>query len=391
MPINPDVFNPPRSIGQGLTGILSPGYDAPASGGGESQGAQQASGGPFGAGGPLSQQADQAREGLAQLLQSRQGAGGGGAEPMLDGETSAIPVSSLGMPRLGGSPVSTTGTAAVTNPSPSSESANTQGGLSALLGPSDSVGGTTGSAPGTDFSAATTPDPGIPSSVSLGLTGGKLGLTGLGMLTGSAVPAALGSAFGAFSTPLTVASIGRGLSNAIPGATQNMLANFQAALNSMTAEEANATLTAMAGQFSSAAAAINAGQSVTISDPTLAAALSNAGYAAFNSPQGPVFSQSAVGQGTLGFSPQNTASSPRPNDPTDTGPTGTGPASTSADAAAAGVAAGGEMGRGGLVKNLHPGPGDDEPIMATGGEFVLQQPAVKKLGLARLMRENQAR
>lgn len=418
MPINSDAFGPPRSIGQGLTGILSPGYDVPSGGkGDEGEGAQQAAAGPFGAGGALSQQADQTREGLAALLRGASSGGGGSAEPTLGGETSAIPVSNLGLPKLGGSTVSTAGTAATTSPSPSSATANTQGGLAALLNASDSGSSTSGSAPGSDPSAAGTPDPGIPSSVSRGLTAGRIGMTGLSMLTSSAIPAMLGSVFGAFNTPFAVAEAGRMASNFFTGGTQKTINNFNAALNAMSPEEASSTIAAMASEFSTAAASINAGQATVVSNPTVAAMLSNAGYAAFNSPQGPIFSMSAVGQGTLGFSPPNTATAPRgvddappsappappdappdegvPGDPSG-GPAG-GPAGGAAGAGTAGEGSGasGPGGdaawhRGGLVADRGK-PGGEERGRLLPGEFVLQPPAVKKYGLARLTALNEGR
>ena len=82
----------------------------------------------------------------------------------------------------------------------------------------------------------------------------------------------------------------------------------------------------------------------------------------------PELETSESGQASMGGPPGGGP----PGAPADTGP-GVGPGDTTGDFA-----------RGGLVSNLHPGPGDDELAIVSGGEFVLSRPAVKRLGLARL-------
>lgn len=363
MPIPTEPFGPPRAIGQGLTGILAP-YDvSPSNGGGDSgEGAQQAAAGPFGSGGPLSQQADQAREGLAQLL-TAQSPSGGGSAPSLGAETSALPISSLGLPTLGGSPVSTAGTNATTAPSPSSQTANTQGGLGRLLDSGGGTGAPGSVGPGTGASSATVGHTSIPGLSSM------LGINGI---PGYAVDMLSQLGLKAFAPPVGMAySMAKGINSGgnflsdVFGISPQMDPAIAQAMNTL----GKFGISVDPNQALGAVAALGMTQD-------------GLGNITFASPQGTLggatnMSSTGVLSGGPGQSPAPGPAAPSPS------PSSEGPAAADSGE--------GDFKRGGLVPNLHPGAGDDEPIMAKGGEFVLRAPAVKKYGLARLTALNEGR
>ncbi len=417
MAIASDPFAPPKAIGQGLTPIQEPTYGGSSASGLSlsSPGLSASAAGPFSDTGVLGQTTDTSRAGLSSLLETA-------------GITPPTPVGDIGLPSTGKSPVSTSGLSAITSAGiPTSGAGSGSGSAESQAGVA---------APNTQ-EFTTSPFTGVPSSVSNIANAGKLTSTGLGLLSAytSAIPASALPALGIFSTlagvpglPLGVAGLGNTISNFV--GNNAALSSFNKSLNSMTAEEANATLNALAKDFASASQSISSGQLTTVSDPTLAAALGRAGFQGFPFQGQTVFGGTMQGgvQSPIGFGfqgPQGAAYGLSATNPsiagqnqtldmsaigqalaqalgltgrgaepdTGSGPTGdtAGPGAGTAtgDSSTGGDPGGSTYGRGGLVRNLHPGGGDDEPAKLEAGEFVVRAPAVKRVGLGRLMALNQ--
>jgi hypothetical protein len=290
---------------------------------------------------------------------------------------------------------------------------------------------------------------GVPSSITNTVTAGKLGMMGLGLAGINSLGPALSIAsplMGAFGLPLAVAGLGNQASNLV--GNNAVLNQFNAALNTMSAEEANAAINAMQAKVEGISSTISRGGLAFESDPIAIAVAGRNGLQGvpfeggmlfggtlsvggpqgpiglgFQGPQGasfglgpsapgagPTFGGQTLTEGTIAQALASLFGGGRGNAPDletseggqasmggpPGGPAGSpGTAGPSAGTATGDSSTGGDPGgstyaRGGLVPDLHPGGGDDEPAMLTGGEFVFKPGAVKRLGLARLMRENRA-
>jgi hypothetical protein len=281
----------------------------------------------------------------------------------------------------------------------------------------DSTSGPTGGpTPASEGGRAFGPDSPFSIGGNLGVTGQNLAVTGLNMALGLPSLVGLGPALG---VPMAVARGAENLGNfAFNPATNALQSGFQSLFGTTpTIDSLNQALGI--NNFAStnpALASQRAGErGQTLEEASASPAAVGLGFtgpgfsygggyvgAAPGSLQGPQgaqfgldFSNPSVRSGFEANQPVSTARedsppSAPPEGPQDTstsGPAGGGPAGVGSSGVSASE---GQYRKGGLVPNLRPGSGDDEPAMLQGGEFVVRAPAVRALGLRRLMQENRA-